>query len=122
MPSQVVALLLAFVMLWSGLGTIEVAGAPASPLEELTSTLVDAPAPVPASGHEGSVEQHHLDDLPMQVQSDPGTGALGRLPSILMTRAASALLLPSPALAAADTRPPFLAGPLRPPCSAALAG
>lgn len=68
MWSRLIALLLALCVCWSGLATHE--SAVASVLG--TDTVDVAPAPVDA----GSVEAHHLDDLPAQT-------LFGDLPALL---------------------------------------
>lgn len=120
MLSRVLAFLLAVVVLWSGLNTIEVPRIFASPLPE--QVVVMAHDGGQAAAAEGSVEHHHLDDLPSQVQSDPPPETPELLPVSLAPSASRMVMaLPHP-FASAEAGSPFLAGPLRPPCSAALAG
>ena len=120
MPSRVIALLLAVVLLWSGLNTIEAPRVFAQPSPE--QRQADVLAGGLAAGREGSVEHHHLDDLPSQALSDPPIETPGLLPGPL-TRSAPALAMARPrTFASAAVGPPFLAGPLRPTCGAALAG
>lgn len=116
MPSRVIALLFAVVLLWSGLNTNEAPRGFAQPLaEQLHAGDLEA-------GHEGSVEHHHLDDLPWQAQSDPPTEPPGLLPMPLRG-IAPRVSLGHPLYARCATAPsPFLEGPLRPPCSAGFAG
>jgi hypothetical protein len=124
MPVRVIAFLLAIVLVWSGLSTIESPRVFAQPGPG--HSLAIAQAETPASKPEGSVEQHHLDDLPSQAQNDPpvdpAVDSAGLPPAVpkpdLAPRVAS---LPR-ADAVAEARPPYLAGPLRPPCSVAHAG
>ncbi len=120
MPARVIALLLAVVLLWSGLNTIEAPRAFAQSSPEQAHAIVHAGGL--AAAHDGSVEHHHLDDLPSQAQSDPPAETPGLLPAALVPRAGSAVMAPPRAFASADAGPPFLAGPLRPPCCAARAG
>jgi hypothetical protein len=120
MPHRVIAFLLAAVLLWSGLNTIEAPRAFASPSPEQRLAIVHAGSQ--AAPHEGSVEHHHLDDLPSQAQSDPPPETPGLLPAPLASSAQRMVMAQPHAFASAETGPPFLAGPLRPPCRAALAG
>jgi hypothetical protein len=111
MSSRVVALLLAFVLLWSGLGSIEVPRAAAQ--APAIVGLADGGSPAAA---EGTVEQHHLDDLPSQALIDPPAETPGLLSSPLAPSAHALVMAQPRTLASAELRPPFLAGPLRPPC------
>jgi len=120
MPFRVVACLLAVVFLWSGLNTIEAPRSLASPASEQELATVHAGGQ--AAAHEGSVEHHHLDDLPSQAQSDPPPETPGLLPAPLVPSALRMVMAQPHPFASAEAGPPFLAGPLRPPCSAALAG
>jgi hypothetical protein len=120
MPLRVIALVLAVVLLWSGLGAIEVPRLLAQPSPEQQHAIVHAGGQV--AEHEGSVEHHHLDDQPSQAQSDPSSETPGLLPAIPTPRAPSVVMARPRTFASAVARPPFLAGPLRPPCGAALAG
>lgn len=119
MPPRVIAFILAAVLLWSGLSTAEAPlFASSSPEQRLAIVAADGQA----AAHQGSVEHHHLDDLPSQVQSDPPPETPGLLPTPLAPNARWMGTAQPHAFASAETGPPFLAGPLRPPCSAALAG
>jgi hypothetical protein len=120
MPLRVIALVLSVVLLWSGLSTIEAPLVFAQPSPEQQHALVHAGGQVAA--HEGSVEHHHLDDLPSQAQSDPVSETAGLLPAHLTPSAPSVVMAQPRAFASAEAGPPFLAGPLRPPCCAAFAG
>ena len=101
MPRRVIAFLLADVLLWSGLSTLE------------------APS---ASAPEGSVEQHHLDDLPSQAQNDPSTEGPGLLPAPLTATAPSLVVAQPHVFVSGASGPPYLAGPLRPPCNDTIGG
>jgi hypothetical protein len=68
------------------------------------------------------VEHHHLDDLPLQAQSDPSAETPGLLPGPLMPGIQSPVMAQLHTLVPAAAKSPFLAGPMRPPCVAALAG
>lgn len=120
MPLRVIALFLAFVLLWSGVSTIEAPRpfAPTSPEQQHAI----APADSQGAAHDGSVDDHHLDDLPAQAQNDSPPETLGLLPLSLTPRFHGGPLAQPRALASVVLAPPFLAGPLRPPCGAALAG
>lgn len=120
MPSRVPAFLLAVVLLWSGLNTIEAPRAFASPSPEQKLAIIVAGGQ--AATQEGSVEHHHLDDLPSQAQSDPPPETPGLLSTPLAPSAEWMVMAQPHAFVSAGTGPPFLAGPLRPPCSATLAG
>ncbi|WP_144290151.1 hypothetical protein [Ideonella sp. A 288] len=120
MPTRVFALLLAVVLLWSGLSTIEAARglAPSSPQQSHAVAAAGEPDAAPA----GSVEHHPLDGLPAQAQSDSPTETPGLLPAPLMPSTHAAAMGRPSAFVSAETGSPVLAGPLRPPCCAALAG
>lgn len=120
MPTRLIALFLAFVLLWSGLNTIEAPRAFAQPSHAQQYAV--ALAGGVAAAQVGSVEHHHLDDLPSQAQSDPPTETPGMLPAPLKPSAQSLVMAEAHTFVSAVAGPPFLAGPLRPPCSAALVG
>lgn len=114
MPPRVIALFIAAVLLWSGFSTIE------TPHDALAASTGEAPAWLPAAGDTaaglGSVADHHLDDLPVQAQADPPTD-LPALPVAAHRLGLQPLREPlAAALPTAAAWPPFLAGPLRPPC------
>jgi hypothetical protein len=115
---RVVALLLAIIVLWTGLNTIELRD-PAVLSPPQFSVSVFHPGG-PPSKPQGSVEHHHLDDQPSQSLSDPHTD-MPILPQQPMMRARSKT---SPTKQAAfrqsRVEQPFLSGPLRPPCCAAM--
>lgn len=118
MPIRVLAFFLAFVLLWAGVSTIEAPGtfAPASPEQPHAVAHAGQGAP-----QDGSVGDHHLDDLPAQVQNDSPPETPGLVPAPLTPRLHRAPLAEPRLVASVILAPPFLAGPLRPPC-AALAG
>jgi hypothetical protein len=120
MRARVIALLFAAVLLWSGLNTIETPQGLAQPAAEQAQVIAHAAGL--EAGHQGSVDQHHLDDRPWQAQSEPPVESPGLMPTPRgdVAPRMSAAHPRSPRCAAATS--PFLEGPLRPPCSAAFAG
>jgi len=120
MPSRVIAFFLAFVLFWSGLSTFEAPSALAQASPEQQHALAQAGGP--PGLHDGSVEDHHLDDLPSQAQSDPPAETPGLLPAALRPTAQSPATAQPHSFVSAAAGSPFLARPLRPPCSGALAG
>ena len=120
MPSRVIAFLLAFVLFWSGLSTIEAPSALAQPSPEQSYALSHSGAQ--HSLDDGSVEDHHLDDQPLQAQGDPAAETPGLLPAPLMPSSQSLATAQPHTFVSAAIRSPFLAGPLRPPCCEAFAG
>lgn len=118
MTSRSIAFLLAVLLFWTALSTIEAPRAFAHSSSEQLHAVVLAVGH--AAAHEDSVENHHLDDLPSQTQADPPAETLGMLPAPLGSGAPLLTLSrphQSPATAADS---PFLSGLLRPPCSAAV--
>lgn len=120
MPTRVIALFVSFVLLWSGLNTIEAPRVLAQPSPEQQQPIAQAAGLV--SALEGSVEHHHLDDLPSQALSDPPTETPGMLPAPLTPSVHSMVMAQPRTFVSAEAVPPFLAGPLRPPCGAARLG
>jgi hypothetical protein len=118
MPPRVLALLLALVLFWSGFTTQEQAISFASSNNE--QAAVGSPGELPQPVHDGSIDDHHLDDQPGQTLAE---GAMDPLP-LLTTGPAAAV----PALTMSRPRPyamaawlaPYLDGPQRPPCAAPL--
>jgi hypothetical protein len=80
MPSRVIAFFLAVVLFWSGISIIEAPRALAQPSEQ-QHTIADAGGT--AATTEGSVEHHHLDDLPSQARNDSPPETRGLLPAAL---------------------------------------
>jgi hypothetical protein len=106
MPTRVIALVIACVLLWSGFGAIEPLQPDAAPAVQLAA---------------GSVVDHHLDDQPSQLQSEPGSQNPGLLPAPASLRpVALSMAAPHPFLLGV-LRTPYLAGLLRPPCGACTA-
>ena len=118
MALRVIALVLSFVLLWSGLTTVEpprlsASAAPAGVL---------ADAATPPSPLAGSVEHHHLDDLPSQALGEQPAESPVLLPSMpapAVQVAATVRRLPASGLPWAS---PCLAGLLRPPCIGPVRG
>jgi hypothetical protein len=118
MPVRVIALFLILVLVWSGLSSKEAPRAVAQHAQ-----LHAAPhAEGLAAPHEGSVEDHHLDDLPVQAQGDQPHETPGLLPASLSAVDQSLAMMRPSRFDAAAVAPPFLAGPLRPPSSPPLMG
>jgi hypothetical protein len=120
MPFRPIAFFLVFVLFWSGLSTFEAPSALAQPSPEQQHAL--ALGGGPADLDDGSVEDHHLDDLPSQAQSDPPAETPGMLPAPLRPTSQIRATAQRHCFVSAAAGSPFLAGPLRPPCSEALAG
>lgn len=120
MPSRVIVFFLAVVLLWSGLGTIEAPHVLAQPAPAHRDAIVHA------SGqgvvHAGSLEHHHLDDLPTQVPTDPLAELPDLLPSPLVPGTPPLVMARLRAPPTAAVAPPLLAGLLRPPSCAFRAG
>ncbi|HWP20362.1 MAG TPA: hypothetical protein VNO84_14625 [Burkholderiaceae bacterium] len=114
MPLRLVAFLLSCVLLWSGLTTHESYDAALSGLQGSTQTLA---AGNPWSDDQlGTVEDHHLDDLPsiadlVEHAVRPGVPDLCGT-GLTMSR--------SPRMGMADRKPPLVDGLLRPPRATVL--
>ena len=67
--------------------------------------------------NDGSVEDHHLDDLPSQVQNDPPAETPGLLAAPVAPAAQASVMATPRAVVSTAAVSPCLAGPLRPPCS-----
>ena len=115
MPSRVIAAFLAFCLFWSGLSTIEAPSSLAQPSLDQHHAIGHAGGPPDL--HDGSVEDHHLDDLAAQVQSDPPSDAPGLLPAPMRPAAHFQATAGPPSFVSTAVRSAFLAGPLRPPAS-----
>lgn len=81
MRSRALAFFLALVMAWMGLSAQELAA------EVCSDALTEQAQPGPSSAAEGSLDDHHLDNLPFQLLADllgllgPGdTGVVAGLP------------------------------------------
>lgn len=119
MPSRVVPFLLAFLLLWSGFTTQERAVSFAS--SNVEQADVGLAGELQQRVHEGSVEDHHLDDQPAQAQTE----------SVMDLQALFPARVDEPAFALTMARPrpyavttwlePYLEGPQRPPCATRLA-
>lgn len=114
MFARIVGSFLALVLCWSSLSAQELTpwGAAAADVAQVSASLLS-----PYAGSDGSVDDHHLDDRPVQPQAESQADLPGLLlggpalhaPELLMAR-------PSP-FSAAVLRPPYLDGPQRPPCT-----
>jgi hypothetical protein len=120
MLSRVLTLFLALALLWSGFSSAEPQHVPAQPAYAQMPAMVDAPGQ--AVGHEDWVEQHQPDDLTPQAQTETQTESPGLLLAVLVPSVPALVMAQPRAFASAEAGPPFLAGPLRPPRSAARAG
>jgi hypothetical protein len=118
MPSRAIALLLAFVLFWSGFATDEQAVSIAvMNAEQLEARSAGDPA---NRLHDGTIEDHDRDSLHAQAHAESVT----ELPGLFLAPAEA----PAPELAMAPPRPytaparsaPYLDGPQRPPCATAL--
>ena len=116
MLHRVLAVFLAFVLLWSGLGTADTAAA-SVPMQQ--QALADGAAPT-APDQEPARDQA-LDGVPAQAQADSTGESPGLLPAPLKPGAATLALVRSAAFRLDAWCAPVLAGPLRPPCQAGLA-
>ncbi len=120
MGFRLLVVFLVATLVWSGFSTIEAptsAGHPAPGQHHACADPYD-----PCDTPHGSVEDHHLDDLPSQTLSDPpaeppallqATGRPGH-PDVPHA-------MPHPYRSAA-TGTPLLAGPLRPPARGPIPG
>lgn len=117
MGHRLLASLLAFVLLWSGVGTIEGLPGLTHPLSEQLTVFASASGT--QEGHKGSVEDHHLDDMPGQPVSEPPLDSPGLLRAQPPLRLAAVATPRRQGAAGVLRAPPCLAGPLRPPCGTA---
>jgi hypothetical protein len=115
MPLRVIAFFLAVVLLWSGLATVETPRALAQPSPEQPHAFVHSSGQTAVQ--EGSVEHHHLDDLPSQVQSVALVESpdLPALPIVFGIPAVVIPMVHPRALTPTGLASPWLAGLLRPP-------
>jgi hypothetical protein len=120
MPYRVIALLLAVVLLWPGLQTVQLSRVDAPSSAE--QVLAFAPASESAVPHESSVLPQPPDDLVSQAVSEPAPETPGLLAGPVSPSGSWTATSPPRSVASAGTGAPFLAGPLRPPCRIALAG
>ncbi len=111
MATKVFTFFLSLILLWSSLSTVETPPTFAVSPEQALVSLAGSTTPP----DQGSVEDHHLDDLPSPAQEDSPNGMLALLPTSLafvLARLPAAKPVVAPLTA---IRTPFLAGPLRPP-------
>lgn len=115
MPTRVLCLLLAVVVLWSGLGTFE-------PLRPVAPSLADQRVAYDSAAalDEGSGDDHHLDVLPLEALGDATTETPGLLLARLEARVPALAMGRGPAFTVNVIGAPFHAGLLRPPCDACL--
>ena len=119
MPYRVIALLLVVVLLWPGLRAVESPRVDTHPSGAQVTAFVQASdAMIP---HEGAAPYQPLEDLLAQAVSEPPPETPGLLAAPPASSGTWTAMPPPRSLASAETGPPFLAGPLRPPCGAALA-
>jgi uncharacterized protein YceK len=111
MPTRVIALIVAVVVLWSGFSTIESPRTSGS----LPSGQYHAIVQTGGVAAEGSVEDHHLDDLPSQLQQELPAETPGLPPAALKPNAGSLAMAQPMTDMPAGAGSPLLAGPLRPP-------
>jgi hypothetical protein len=118
MRSPVLAFFLAIAMAWMGLAAQTQAAWVTSEglAEHVQAALIDPPlVATPASvERSGSLDDHHLDDLPIQLLAD----LIGLLRQPCAGAAAGLPVRPEARLAAAGP-PPYLAGLRRPPIARA---
>jgi hypothetical protein len=118
MTDRLVAALLAFVLLLSGIGTFEVPVTPA----DAPPSLVGVDTVLPGDTPRGSIEHHHLDDQPFQVTHDPVADGHALLPALAAPSVPQAVShVPWPPRGA-RVSPPDLAGLLRPPIHGLVVG
>jgi hypothetical protein len=114
MFTRLVATFLALVLCWSRLSAQE-----HSPMASAGAdgTVMLAQALSPYAGSDGSVDDHHLDDRPVQPHAESQADLPGLLPGGPALHAPELLMArPSP-FAATMLRSPYLDGPQRPPCT-----
>jgi len=119
MAFRIIARFLAFFVFWSGLGAIEPVHALGLSSTEPHFAMTHSVGA--SAANEGSVEHHHLDDLPTQVQYEPLTETSGLLPGMPKAREPWLSMMLPLASVAVPEESPYLAGPLRPPCGVARA-
>jgi hypothetical protein len=117
MGHRLLASILAFMLLWSAVGTVEGMTGFMQTLPEHHTAFVSGGGT--NDGQDGSVEDHHLDDLPGQPASDSPLDSPGLPDAGPALRLRSEVLASREAIAAVLLAPPYLAGPLRPPCGGA---
>jgi hypothetical protein len=109
-----ITLFIAVVLLWTGLNTAEAPrGFAVSPGQMAAGSIEEDGRAQP-----GSVEDHHLDDLPLLSHAEPPAEPHDAWPSALTLQALQVMVaMPRPG-ASTEPKAPVLAEPLRPPCAA----
>ncbi len=118
MASKGIAFLLALLLFWASIATQE----PYSPSARTGSdTAADAWVDGPPGNHaEGSVNDHHLDDLPSQAHAEPSHELVAMLPAAGHPRFFLGVALRPTRYAPVALSPPDLDGPRKPPRTAVL--
>jgi hypothetical protein len=106
------------VFFWSGISALKAPSDFAQPSTDQQHPITHAGGP--AALNDGSVADHHLDDLPSQAQSDPSTDTPGLLRAPVASVAPASVMTMARAAVTTAAGSPRLAGPLRPPRSDAI--
>lgn len=112
---RVIASVLAFVVFWSCLSAQEQAALLVPSTQEAASQLAGG---APADRADGSVDDHHLDDQPVQAQAETPADYSGLLLAGPAVQAPALVMAPPRPFSMAALRPPYLDAPQRPPCTA----
>jgi hypothetical protein len=113
---RVIASVLAFVVFWSCLSAQEQAAPLVPSGTQEAAFQVAGKAPAGQAG--GSVDDHHLDDQPVQAQAETPADYSGLLLAGPAIQAPALLMAPPRPISMATLRPPYLDAPQRPPCMA----
>jgi hypothetical protein len=113
---RVIASVLAFVVFWSCLSAQEQA-APLVPSGTQEAAFQVA-GNAPAGSADGSVDDHHLDDQPVQAHAEPTADSSGLLQAGPAVPVPALMMAPPKPFSMAALRPPYLDAPQRPPCTA----
>lgn len=120
MPLRVYSIIVVLLLCWSGFNTTAAPHAVAAPMAEQHQALGESGQL--AILNDGLVEQHHLDELPSQPPCELPLETPGLLPTPMTPTCPSTAAGRWQKFVSAEPGSPFLAGPLRPPCSTTLAG